>query len=331
MANKRIAFIAQPEYFRFTYETDLDKSFDIKEFRFSDVMTKGDWSGLIQFQADYNIFFHGETIENSLLEQLIGKKINLSTEPFPRIIDSKLEYTRDSINRYRSFRRIRGKKFDYVFHYDKNSFPLFERDGLLLSGEFVLPVATGVYQPSYVKKIWDLFFVGRSTEHRERYFGFLKYYYNFLHIAHGIWGPDLVKYLCASRICLNVHAEDEISWEPRLQMMLACGTFVISEPISSNEYIKPGIDYAEVSSEKEMREAVDYYLTHEEERNEISMNGFKHVSNLLNSKSAFPLLFEKIETNQYPKFEGKSGELIWNTYDMFWEIWHKIKRDHIFP
>lgn len=331
MANKRIAFIAQPEYFRFTYETDLNEAFDVIEFKFSEIMTNGDWSGLLKFQADYNIFFHGETIPNTLLEQLNGKKINLSTEPFPRVINSKIQYTRDSINRYRSFRRIREKKFDYVFHYDKNSFPIFERDGLKLSGEFVLPVATSVYQPIDEEKIWDLFFVGRSTEHRENFFGFLKYYYDFLHIAHGIWGPDLVKYLCASRICLNVHAENEITWEPRLQMMLACGAFVISEPISSNEYIQPGIDYVEVETEIEMREAVDYYLIHEDERSEISMNAYKHVSDLFDSRRAFTLLIEKIETNQYPKFEGKPGTFIWNAYNKLWEVWHKIKKDHIFP
>jgi len=331
MTNKRIAFIAQPEYFRFTYETDLDKAFDVKEFKFSEIMTNGDWSGLLQFQADYNIFFHGETFPNTLLEQLNGKKINLSTEPFPRVINSKIQYTRDSINRYRSFRRIREKKFDYVFHYDKNSFPIFERDGLKLSGEFVLPVATGVYQPKDEKKVWDLFFVGRSTEHREKYFGFLKYYYDFLHIAHGIWGPDLVKYLCASRICLNVHAENEISWEPRLQMMLACGAFVISEPISSNEYIQPGVDYVEVTTEIEMREAVDYYLAHEEERNGISRNAAKHVRDLFDSKSAFTTLIEKIETNQYQKFEEKQGAFFWNAYNKLWEVWHQIKKDHMFP
>jgi hypothetical protein len=328
---KKIAFISQPEYFSFTYENDLNTSFEVKEFNFSDVVTNKQWKKLISYQADYNVFFHGETVPNELLNKLEGKRINLSTEPFPREINQHVVYTRDSLNRYRSFRRIREKLFDYVFHYDKSSLSVMEKDGLNISGEFVLPVATGAYQPMAMKKKWDLFFIGRSTNHREGYFGFLKYYYKFLHIAHGVWGPSLVNYICASRICLNVHAADEISWEPRLQMLLACGAFVISEPVTPNNYLRPGIDYVEVSSEAELIESVRYYLEHEEERRQISKNGFERVRDLLSSLQQFSELIDGIDNKKYPKFEASSGSIFWNMYNGLWEFWHTLKNDRIYP
>ena len=93
-----------------------------------------------------------------------------------------------------------------------------------------------------------MFFIGRSTAHRERFFGALKHYKQFLHICHGVWGPALVDHMCAAKVCLNVHAENEVSWEPRMQMMLACGVFVVSERITPNPYLRPGVDYVQADS-----------------------------------------------------------------------------------
>jgi hypothetical protein len=186
-------------------------------------------------------------------------------------------------------------------------------DGLNLSGEFAFPVATDVYRPMDVPKKWDIFFIGRSTNHREWYFGPLKHYYNFLHIAHGVWGTELVKYISASRICLNVHAENEISWEPRLQMMLACGAFVISEPVTPNTYLRSGIDYIEVSNKDEMFETVSYYLVREEERRKIAESGYLRVQEILSSKKVFKKLFEAIEKDRYPKFKVETGSALRRT------------------
>src|SRR3990172_4577230 len=238
--NLKIAFISQPEYFRFMYEHDLDDFADVREFKLTYTMDAGQFSDLLEYGADHNIFFRGEHVPGEVLRELKGVKINLSSEPFPREIDGHIEFTCDSLKRYRAFKEINNKPFDYVFHYDASSLRYMLKDGLKLSGEFAFPVATSVYKRADLPKEWNIFFIGRSTDHREQIFGPIKHYYNFLHIAHGIWGADLVKYMNAAQICLNVHAENEISWEPRLQMMLACGAFVISEPVTPNAYLRPG-------------------------------------------------------------------------------------------
>jgi hypothetical protein len=299
---RKIAFISQPEYFRSFYENDLDEFGEVREFTLHYSMKPEDFSDLVAYDADVNVFFRGEFVPNEVLEKLRGVKINLSSEPFPREIDGHIEYTADSLARYRSFQMIRGKAFDHVFHYDASSLNFMRDDGLMLSGEFAFPIATGLYRPMDVPKTWDVFFIGRSSEHRERHFGALKHHYGFLHIAHGVWGPELIKYLSASRVCLNVHAENEISWEPRMQMYLACGAFVVSEPITPNRYLRPGVDYVVASGPSEMFDVVTHYLKHADERDAIARSGYERVQELLCSKKVFPRLFREIANNQHPRF-----------------------------
>lgn len=329
---KKIAFVAQPEYFSFIYEHDLDKLADVRAFRFHFSMKVDDFSELIDFDADINFFFRGEFFPSVILEKLRGITVNLSSEPFPRVINDRLIYTIDSIRRYLHFRNIRSKPFDYVFHYDDTSIPFLNSDGLLVSGEFALPVATSVYKPDARPEKWQIFFNGRSTSHRERFFEPLKHQYHFLHIAHGIWGNDLIEYIQSAAICLNVHAEHEVSWEPRLQMLLACGAFVISEAVTPNSYLRPGIDFIEVCGPAEMHKAVRYYLEHQTERHAISRNGALRVREVLDSQQAFKKLLIGIQEGAYPRFSTGNGRLIFNVlgnlFNLVFDIRNRQRRHH---
>ena len=299
----RIAFVSQPEYFRFMYEKDLECYAEIKEFELVSMLERRNFEDLIDFSADYNFFFRGEFLPANLLSRLAGKKVALYSEPFPRHLGNKLVYTRDSLRRYIDFRSsIRSLPFDYVFHYDEASLEFLARNGLLLSGAFPFPVATDTYVEQRVEQKWDMFFIGRSTPHRERFFGSLKHQFEFLHICHGIYGPPLIEYISQSKISLNVHAEHEISWEPRMQLLLAAGAFVISEPITPNRFLRPGIDYIEATSSSDMYEKVAYYLAHEEERHSIAASGKARVNELLNAKRNFLQLIDDLDQGKFPKF-----------------------------
>lgn len=308
---KKIAFVGQPEYFGFVYEGGI-KGFEIRGYDYNFDMKEEEFKDLADYDADYNIFFRGEFVPESVLEKLRGVKIALSSEPFPRKIDGKWEYTKDSLKRYFDFRkRIRSKKYDYVFHYDASSMELFKKDGLGLSGEFVFPVSRKIYKNLNSKKVRDIFFLGRSTAHREGYFGALKHYYNFLHIAHGIYGGKLFNKLTnESTINFNIHAEDEISWEPRLQILLASGAFVISEKITPNRYIKPGRDFIEIKNPSEAMNVVEYYLKNDKKRERIITNAEKTINKYFDSDKIFPEFLNKIENGQYPRFSPKAkGDL----------------------
>lgn len=322
---RKIAFISQPEYFRFIYENGLEDIGEIFEFQLRMGLQPHDFKSLIDQQADYNFFFRGEFVPDGVLEQLDGLKIALSSEPFPRIIDGRYEYSFDSINRYLDFRAIRDKPFDYIFHYDRSSIPFLKNDGMHLSGEFPFPVETTVYKNISMAQQWDLFFIGRSTSHREKHFGYLKHHHNFLHISHGIYGSQLVDYLCSAKICLNIHAENEVSWEPRMQMMLACGVFVISEKITPNAYLRPGIDYIEIKSPQELHEKVHYYLHNDDERLKISKNGYDRIREVLDSKACFKKLLSDLDQGNFERFAKSPSIKLLDHATKVRNNWRRIK------
>ncbi|MFY2609874.1 glycosyltransferase family protein [Achromobacter ruhlandii] len=322
----KIAFISQPEYFRFCYEQDLSTDYEVREFPFHFGMREEELADLVDFDADVNFFFRGEFFPAALLPALRGKKIALSSEPFPRHLDGTLEYTRDSIKRYLDFRsRIRTQPFDYVFHYDEASLRFMARDGLNLSGAFAFPVATETYVDSKLDAKWDIFFIGRSTQHRERFFGPLKHHFQFLHICHGIFGPPLIEYMARAKINLNVHAESEISWEPRMQMLLATGAFVISEPITPNRYLRPGIDYVEATSPSDMYEKVAYYLEHENERLTIASSGKARIRELLSAKTNFPQLIHDLEQGKYSTFKTSRSSTSVNALARYFDFESRVR------
>ena len=110
-----------------------------------------------------------------------------------------------------------------------------------------------------------------------------------------------LKYLLKKYPNINVHSENEISWEPRMQMMIATGNMVISERITTNPYLVPGRDYIEISSPQEMHDIAKYYLEHETERDEIAVNGMEKVQTLFDSKKMFTIFINNLNANKYNK------------------------------
>jgi hypothetical protein len=296
---KKVAFITQPEYFDFHYKDELDHLYEVKYFLNSFSDDPSFFKNVIDFDADINVFFRGEIVPKEVLQSLTGVTVNLSSEPFPKIINRSFEYTEDSLNRFKFFLKILDKPYDYVFHYDEVSKSFFENQGIQLSGFFPFPIITDKIKPQVSEKKWDMFFSGRTTTHRDKYFGPLKRDFNFLHINHGVAGSDLLEFISKCKISLNIHAEDEVSWEPRTQLLLAAGSLMISEPLSPTCPLRPGIDYIEVKNEWELYETCKNVLENYEKYQHIAKNGRARVEQILSSKINFPEFFNDLINNKY--------------------------------
>lgn len=322
----KIAFVSQPEYFRFCYERDLNLDHDVREFPFNFGLDEAGLNGLVEYQPEVIFFFRGEFVPEAVLAKLTGVKIAISSEPFPRHLEDKFEYTIDSVKRYLDFRaRMRNLTFDYVFHYDASALDFMAKDGFYFSGAFPFPVATETYLPApYLKPEWDLFFIGRSTQHRERFFGPLKHHFAFLHICHGVYGSPLVEYIQKAKINLNVHAEDEISWEPRMQMLLSAGAFVISQPITPNSILRPGIDYVEARTPEEMYSLTEYFLKHDAEREAIARSGRQRVVEHLSARKNFAQLIADVQRGDYPRYKTGSPRKLINGIDALLKLFSRI-------
>ena len=304
-AKLRIAFVGQEEYFKCHYETDLEDLFEVQSFQAMWHVDPEYYSGLISFKPDITFFFRGELIPPSVIDHLKGVKVGISTEPMPKLVGPDLKYTKDSLDRFKFFLTIFERNFDYIFHYDESSKTFFESQGVSLSGFLPLPIATGTYKPlTGSAPVRDILFLGRSSEHRERFLGALKRDFDVLHLAHG-WPHqervrsvrrDLLPLVGNFHIVLNIHAADELSWEPRVQQMLACGALVVSEPISPNEYLKPGIHFVEANTPQGLYDTCKDILSNPQAYEGIRTAGLAEVRSRLSTKMIFGHLIETIRS-----------------------------------
>jgi hypothetical protein len=291
--------------------------------------------GLVDLDPDITVCFRGEFVGNDILSRLKGVKIAISTEPFPKIICGEFHFTIDSINRFKYFLKISERDFDYIFHYDESSLDFMERMGIRVSGSLVLPVATDAWRPlTGASKAWDLAFFGRSTPHRENHFDALKRDLRFLHVAHGFLGCETIPFYQTARIGLNIHAEKELSWEPRVQQMLACGVVVVSEPISPNREIRPGEHFLETRSSSETHALCREVLENPGRFEDIRRAGYEKITGDLAARDVWPRLFERCLARDFlpPTFDLTRVRLepfeICAEYNGFEHLLDQFKNDH---
>jgi len=289
----RVAFVGQPVYFRFMYEQDLEGHYDVGEFELKWGANEEYYKGLIEFNPHAAFFFRPELYPDGLLNALRGIKVALSSEPIPKRINGRTVSSADMKLRFESLRPAKDKNYDYFFHYDRTSLEFLRHKGFNAE-EFCFPVAVGTYRYLACPRKWDWGFIGRGTPHRERFLGPAKRDYNGLHIAHGIYGEDFVRMVNECRIGINLHMDQNISLEPRMQMMMACRTMVMSEPPSYRGIFRPGVHYVEFTHPQEFLEKLAYYLDHEDEREEIALNGFNLVREELGTRKIFPELINRV-------------------------------------
>ncbi len=297
----RVAIVSQPEYFRCHYEDELSSEYDFADFDMRWSGKPDDFRALLEFAPDITFVFRGELLPRETLQRLTGTKVAFSSEPFPKFYNDQFHYTSDSLARFEFFSSIRDLPYDYVFHYDAASEIFLRNQGFFLSGYTPFPIARSVYRPVNSSIKWDIFFIGRSTEHRERFLGPLKRDFKFLHIAHGVQGAELVSYICSSKININLHAEAELSWEPRLQMLLACGALALSEPIPANASLRPGCEFIEVHNPDDCYAACVSALNEPDRFDAFRKAGLQAITELFCAKRFFRKLISELKGDRYER------------------------------
>jgi hypothetical protein len=91
------------------------------------------------------------------------------------------------------------------------------------------------------------------------------------------WGENRTRLLNRTKILLNIHRYPGELSGLRLILGMANKALVISEPMYSPGHYVPGTHYVSATIE-EMPQAIDYYLTHDEERGRIVDEGHRLVS-----------------------------------------------------
>jgi hypothetical protein len=122
-----------------------------------------------------------------------------------------------------------------------------------------LPVSDRFYRP--VRPLRGrprVLFVGRSTEHRERFLAPSKAMFGDLqHLAFGVGAGELEELMDAHDIAINVHNDTYLSFENRVCLHLAAGHLVLSEPLSPTHGLEHDIDYVPVGTPDGMAHAIE--------------------------------------------------------------------------
>ena len=291
---RKIAFLGQQEYYNCLYGDTLDDLYEVRKFQLIWGAPWYHYTDLVAFQPDIAFFFRPELHPPELIERINGICVGLSSEPMPYHHQGKLIEHPDTIARWESISSARAH-YDFIFHFNGVSIPYMRERGMQVEGEFVFPVDTEMYHPiPDAEKKWDAIFVGRSTDHRERLLGPLKRDFRVLHVSHGLIDDELVRFINASHIALNIHVEDYLTWEHRIQNYLACGTLVMSETLTPNDTLIPGQDYVAFSNPQEFFDKFLYYLRNRREAEMIARNGLEKVRKKLSAKRVFPHFIDHI-------------------------------------
>ena len=172
------------------------------------------------------------------------------------------------------------KSFDHVFSHDQGNIDLYVE----LGGKRVAWLPCAAVDPSINKKLnlskkYDVTFIGSKTTRRKRLLSEIEKL-GIKVFWPDIWNPvELNKYFNESKIVLNIHLSDLLNTETRIAEVLGSGSFLISEKISSPDFIDDREHYVSfpLGDTDELSKLISHYLDHEKEREQIASQGYKYI------------------------------------------------------
>lgn len=256
----KVLFVGQRTYFE---SSALNHATEAIEPQFVDFRDRDDPAALVHalenFDPDVVIVFRPEIIPAGLFHGVEAATLGILTEPLPRAT-TRNEHP-DLERRLNYLSGIDGSNFDRVISFDPlvvesaaEYVEIWRSMPLPVADEYFLPVERWTEQPRPI-------FFGRSTKHREAWLTDAKHRYDVLHIAHGVFGEELLRLMSRPTVSLNIHNEDYPTFEVRVPLCLAAGHLVVSEPLSPTHGLEPDIDFIEVIAEMNLMQTLKQVST----------------------------------------------------------------------
>jgi len=251
----RLAIVGQSSYF---LQCALEEPSDWASPAFFDFRSGADDHALLErvraFDPHVVLVFRPELIPARAFHALRALTLGWLTEPLPR--GTEADPHPDLVRRLDYLRGADPTNFDRIVCFDPLVIPAASQI-LPVWRSVPLPVADSLYAEEITTDpaVRPLF-IGRSTPHREWMLELSKHVRDVLHIGHGTSIEDLRELLRTTTIGLNLHNEPYPSFENRVPILMAAGRVVVSEPLSPNHGLEPGIDYIEVLNPWEVDQAI---------------------------------------------------------------------------
>lgn len=147
-----------------------------------------------------------------------------------------------------------------------------EKDKISL---FLSSFARQLHRPMDRPKDIDVLFIGSLTPRRK---GIVEELAKAVNIEiKTAFGSEMVDLFNRSKIVLNIHGDHQRDTETRVFEVLACKTFLITEPLSDESPFESGTHLVEVEGLRPMVDQISYYLAHPEARMAIAAKGYEAV------------------------------------------------------
>jgi hypothetical protein len=250
-ATLRLAFVGQSTYFE---ACALHEQSERIVTRFVEFRAGADADAMLAqvqaFAPHVVIVFRPEILPPGIFAGLRAAVLGFLTEPVPRTRGNRAHP--DLKRRRAALAAMDTANVDRLVAFDPLIAPTAEQY-MPVWRSLPLPVADRLYadvQPSSGRPA--ILFVGRSTDHRERFLQRPKAELDVLHAAHGIGPAELSELVATHEIAVNLHNEPYPSFENRVCLHLAAGQLVVSETLSPTHGLEPDIDYLEAADPEQL-------------------------------------------------------------------------------
>lgn len=192
----------------------------------------------------------------------------------------RLFWTSELVSRCRDHDRLlKSKLFDHVFLRTPACIEAVVSEGWLKREQCSVLLSAfdeKIHRPlPDVTKDIAVLFVGTITTRRREFLDKISDVCE-LTVA-SAFGEEMVKLMNRARIVLNIHAGDFLDTETRVFETLGCGAFLLTERLSSENPFSEQ-DLVHFDSLEDLIQKLQYYLTHDQERESIARHG--HASAL---------------------------------------------------
>jgi hypothetical protein len=221
---------------------------------------------------DVVICDRGLGVTPEILARTPGQTVLYYPDPLP--VDE--QAPAQAFGKYAEFRAI-APAFDHVVLHDRHPWEfLLSRGHANLRGAVMLPYDPATYRDLGLERDIDLLFVGLPSDHRRQWMARLA--------ADGVevqwpsvWGPEFVQMLNRAKIVLNLHSLPAPNTEIRLCEALACGCFVVSEPLTQPPRLIDG-EHLVIITPETAAATIRRYLADEPARRRIAAQGKAYVA-----------------------------------------------------
>jgi hypothetical protein len=196
------------------------------------------------------VVFRPEVLPPGIFADLRAAVLGFLTEPVPRSGGRRTHW--DLRRRREDLARLDPGNVDRLVTFDPlivptadEVMPVWRSLPLPVADRFYGPVRPPAGRPS-------ILFIGRSTDHRERFLAHPKAELDVVHAAFGVAAGELADLLARHPIAVNLHNEPYPSFENRVCLHLAAGQLVVSETLSPTHGLEPDIDYVEIAEPLEL-------------------------------------------------------------------------------